>query len=205
MSKLRRWILKILPLVLGLTTVFTLPARADLLRSTRAGIMCTSADALSKLSLNDGSSRTSASNVSPAVQAIARAGRCVDFPAGNVVILLTRHNNTSVVRSDTLSGDGVLDTFIVPNIDYAPYSPPPDEFDNAMRSQCPSKFDEVLVLRAPTYGFVASLPKGIRDDIEKSVESKCEGAPACSSAQRAAEVSTRHLVQRWAAFMCRSQ
>ncbi len=189
--------------IIGLMVVFALPAKADLLRATRPGVMCTSPDALAKLSLPDGSSRTAAPNVPPAVEAIARAGNCVDFPAGNVVMLLTHHNNTSVVRSDTLSGDGVLDTYTIPNIDYAPYSPPADEWDNAIRAQCPAKLEETVVLRDPMDGFVASLPKPVSDSIDKAIDDQCGGAGPCSVAQRAAEVSKRHLVQRWAAFRCR--
>ena len=182
---------------------FALPARADMLRATRPGIMCTSADALAKLSLPDGSSRTAASNVPPAVEAIARAGNCVDFPVGNVVILLTRHNNTSIVRSDTLSGDGVLDTFIIPNIDYAPYSPPTDEWDSAIRTQCPAKLEKTIVLRDPLGNFLESLPKPLSDSIDKAVDDQCSGAGPCSRAQYTVEIGKRHLVQRWAAFMCR--
>ena len=189
--------------IIGLMVFFALPAKADLLRATRPGVMCTSADALAKLSLPDGSSRTAASNVLPAVEAIARAGNCVDFPVGNVVMLLNHRNNTSVVRSDTLSGDGVLDTFIIPNIDYAPYSPPADEWNNAIRAQCPTKLDEIAVLRAPLGSFVASLPKPVSDSIDKAIDDQCGGAGPCSIVQRAVEVSKRHLVQRWAAFICR--
>ncbi len=189
--------------IVGLFVVFALPAKADLLRAMRPGVMCTSADALAKLSLPDGSSRTAAPNVSPDVAATARTGGCVDFPVGNIVILLTRHNNTSIVRSDTLTGDGVLDTFIVPNIDYAPYSPPVDEFDNAIRARCPTKLDEVVVLRAPLGYFIESLPKATRDSIDKAIEDECQGAGPCSISQRAVEVSKRHLVQQWAAFTCR--
>ena len=165
--------------------------------------MCTSPDALAKLSLPDGSSRTAAANVAPAVQAIARAGNCVDFPVGNVVLLLTHRNNTSVVRSDTLSGDGVLDTFIIPNIDYAPYTPPADEWNTAIRAQCPTKLEETVLLRDPMDDFVASLPKPVGDAIDKGIEDECGGAAPCSRAQRATEISKRHLVQRWAAFRCR--
>ncbi len=165
--------------------------------------MCASADALAKLSLPDGSSLTAAPNASPTVEAIARAGNCIDFPADNIVILLSVRRNTSVVRSDSLTGDGVLETFIVPNIDYVPYAPPHDEFDDAIRARCPAKLDEVVVLRAPTSSFVELLPGPLREQVEKAVDHECGGAPVCSSAQRATEVSKRHLVQRWAEFTCR--
>lgn len=189
--------------ILAFSLALAPPAKADLLRAVRPGVMCASADSLAKLSLPDGSSRTAAPNASPALQAIARAGNCVDFPAGNIVILLTARRNTSVVRSDSLTGDGVLETFIVPNIDYAPYAPPRDEFDDAIRVRCPAKLEEVVVLGATTSGFVQSLPGPLREQIEKGVENECGGAPSCSSNQRAVEVSRHHLVQRWAEFTCR--
>ncbi len=188
--------------ILAFSLALAPAAKADLLQAVRPGVMCVSADALAKLSLPDGSSRTAAPNVSPAIQVIARDGNCVDFPASNVVILLTARKNTSIVRSDSLSGDGVLETYIIPNIDYAPYAPPHDAFDDAIRARCPAKLDELIVLRSPTYGFVASLPRPLREQIEKTVDDECGGAPACSSNQRAIEVDKHHLVQRWAEFMC---
>ena len=180
-------------------------ARADLLRATRPGVMCTSPDALAKLTLPDGSSR-SAGNASPAFQAIADAGGCRDFGVGRTVILLTARRNTDIVRGDTMTGDGVLGDFIVPGIDFAPYTPPHGPFNDTSRARCPASPDKLTVLGPTTYTFVASLPKQTQAEINHEADVEC-GDPttgACLIEARTTAIEKRHLEQRWAEFLCRN-
>ena len=172
--------------VLGMLIAACLfPASADaaLLRATRPGVMCSSPEALAKLSLPDGSSRTAGSDAPPSVVAIARAGGCTDFPAGNIVMLQTARKNTSIVRSDTLTGDGVLDSFYVANIDYLPYIPPPDPSMDAIRAQCPARLETFAVLGVPSYDFIESLSRPVREQILKTIDDTCGGAPGCTRNQ----------------------
>ena len=169
--------------------------------------MCRSADALAKLSRPDGSSPTVDAIPSPAVQAIADAGGCNNFRPGTVVILMNARRNTSVVRADSQAdsqtGDGVLDTFIVPNIDYAPYTPPHTVFNDTIRARCPAKLDEFMALDPPSMDFVASLPPVVRAGIEKAVQDACAEYIPCIREQRAVQIGKRNLDQRWAEFDCR--
>ena len=181
------------------------PACADaaLLRATRPGVMCSSPAALAQLSLPDGSSRTAGSDAPPSVVAIARAGGCTDFPAGNIVILQTARRNTSIVRSDTLTGDGVLDTFYVANIDYVPYVPPSDPYMDAIRAQCPARLETFAVLGVPSYEFIESLGQPVREQILKTIDDTCGGAPACTRNQQVVEIDKRRLDPQWISFVCR--
>ncbi len=165
--------------------------------------MCRSADALAKLSRPDGSSPTLDANPSPAVQAIDEAGGCANFRPGNVVILMNARRNTSVVRADSQTGDGVLETFVVPNIDYAPYTPPHTVFNDTIRAHCPAKLDELMALDPPSMNFVASLPPPVRAGIGKAVEDACNDYLPCVREQRAVQIGKRNLDQRWAEFVCR--
>ncbi len=165
--------------------------------------MCSSPAALAELSLPDGSSRTAGSDVPPSIVTIARAGGCTEFPAGNIVILQAARRNTSIVRSDTLTGDGVLDTFYVANIDYVPYTPPPDPFMNAVRAQCPARIETFAVLGVPSYEFIEALGQPVREQILKTIDDTCGGASACSSNQQVVEIDKRGLAPQWISFVCR--
>lgn len=190
----------------ALTLALAAPgAYADMLQATRPGVMCTSPDALAKLTLPDGSSRTTAAHVSPATQAIAQAGGCTDFGAGHVVILLTARKNTDIVRGDTMSGDGVLGNFVVPSIDFGPYTPPHGPFNDTIRAQCPARLEEIEVLGPASYDFVNSLPKQTQAQIDHEVDAECGdgGSVRCISNAQAVALGRHHLEQRWAEFICR--
>ena len=190
--------------VIALLALTASPAKADLLKAVRTGVMCTSADALAKLALPDGSSRSAAADAPPSINAIAQAGGCIDFPAGNIVVVQAARKNTSIVRSDTLTGEGVLGTFIVPNIDYAPYAPPHDAFNDTIRARCPSKLEALAAETPPPSQFIASLPAPLRAEIDKAVDDACGSMGPCMTKQRIAEIGWRQLGQRWADFVCRA-
>ncbi len=116
--------------------------------------MCMSADALAKLSLPDGSSRGAGPNPSSAIGDIYRQGNCNDYPAGHIVILVKARRNTSIVRSDTLTGDGVMGTEFVANIDFKPYTTPHDSIDDTIRALCPARLEYYSALDVPAYGFI---------------------------------------------------
>ena len=58
------------------------PALADDLVATKPGLVCVSSDALAKLTLPDGSSRTAQSNPSPFDLALKQSGGCTDITIG---------------------------------------------------------------------------------------------------------------------------
>ncbi len=94
------------------------PALAGTMLAVRPGVMCASAEALSKLTLPDGSSRTAKSGARPAEIAEKQAGGCIDIPPGAKVEVVTARKNTSIVRFDAHDGRGDR-VFIVPNVDFA--------------------------------------------------------------------------------------
>ena len=176
-------------------------ARARLLKAIRPGVMCASADALAKLTLPDGSSRTAAPNPSPAMQAIADEGNCNEFSKGFVVVLQTARKNTSIVGARLYYGNG-LDTMIVPNVDFAAYAVPRDPFFDVIRARCPDRLEAMVVLGPPAHAFVDTLPAATRLAIERAVTAECQDYSPCLDMQRPAEVSKRHLDQKWAEFDC---
>ena len=179
-----------------------LPARADLLRARRASVMCTSAGALARLGLPGGGSRDIGDHVPPGIARIARDGGCTDFPEGNVVILMKARAHTSIVRSDSLSGDGVMIEAIVANIDYDPYVPPHNVFYDTIRARCPAMLDGVAAEDPPREEFISSLPPPLRASIGKTLDENCGVDGNCLKHNRAAEIERRHLDDRWAGFLC---
>ena len=93
--------------------------RADDLVAVRPGVMCVSADALAKLILHNGDSRTHAPVPRPQDLAAAAGGGCIDIPPGARVAVQQAFNNTSIVTYD---GPGAPPggRMIVPNVDFAP-------------------------------------------------------------------------------------
>ena len=72
-----------LALSLGvLLGVLATDAHADELVATHAGVMCASADALAKLTLPGGDSRTHVASPEPQALSLATAGGCVDIKPG---------------------------------------------------------------------------------------------------------------------------
>ncbi len=103
-----RWLLVMAPVctVAG-------PALADQLVATKPGIMCASADALGRLTLPGGDSRTHLPAPSPADLRAAAAGGCIDIAPGLQVTTVETYHNTSVAFVN-----GVRLT--IPNIDFQP-------------------------------------------------------------------------------------
>ena len=93
------------------------PALADTLVASRPGLMCTSPDALAKLTLRDGSSRAASPGAHPGDKTLKEEGGCIDFAAGANVLLQAARKNTSIVSYDALDGKGRR-AFVVPNIDF---------------------------------------------------------------------------------------
>jgi hypothetical protein len=90
-------------------------ATAKTLVAVHEGVICTSADALAKLTLPDGSSRTTKPQATPEDIATKKAGGCMDIVLGERVTVITERRNTSVV---TLGSGSDRRTYIVPNVDY---------------------------------------------------------------------------------------
>ena len=192
--------------VAALTLLLAPPARATLLQAVRPGAICTSPEALAKLTLPDGSSRAAATNrsPSPAAEAIARAGQCFDFSRGKIVILVTARHNTSIVRADP-SGDGVLVDAVIPNIDFAPHVPRHDPALDLVRAMCPSRLEAFDVLGVPAYDFIQTLPRATRDQMGKEADDRCGGAPGCTDAAIEDEIRNRHLDRQRVAYACSHQ
>lgn len=186
-----------------IVAIITTPAQAAVLEATAPGVMCVKADALARLSLPDGSSPLAADNPSAAVQAIATAGECTTFPEHHKVSVITARHNTTIVRSDTLSGDGILGIFIVPNIDFRPYPPTRDPWSEAIQERCPNRLDDLSIRFFRTSSFIASLPKPVHDKIDTIVSDTCTAGLYCVPNTEADEIEKRHLISRWADYMCR--
>lgn len=93
-------------------------ALADELVATRPGVMCVSADALARLTLPSGDSRTHAAAVAPETQSLAASGGCVEIKPGIRVTVQKAFKNTSVVTYRA-AGAQNEQTFVIPNIDFA--------------------------------------------------------------------------------------
>lgn len=99
-------------------------ALADVLVAVRPGLMCSSPDALSRLTLPGGVGRTAAPGATPEDFEAARQGGCIDIPPGAQVAVQAARRQTSVVLFDAGDGRGAR-TFVVPNIDFSPVAPSP--------------------------------------------------------------------------------
>jgi hypothetical protein len=93
--------------------VFSSGAIAADLVSVRPGLMCASKEALARLTLPNGDSRTHGPGARASDLQAAAAGGCIDIPRGARVAVQQGFRNTSVV---TYSGE----TLVAPNIDFAP-------------------------------------------------------------------------------------
>ena len=97
--------------------VLSTHAQADDLIATHPGVMCASADALARLTLPGGDSRTHTATPEPQALSLAASGGCIDIKPGIRVSVQKAFKNTSVV---TYRGPGaqVDQTFVIPNIDF---------------------------------------------------------------------------------------
>jgi hypothetical protein len=178
------------------------PAQADLLRAKRASFMCSSAGALAKLALPGGGSRDIGVDAPAEVTGIARGGNCIPFYEGHIVSLEKARKRTSIVRSDSLSGDGVMIEVLVANIDYGPYVPPHDVFYDTIRARCPGLLESFAAEDPPRRQFVESLPPPLRTSIDRAMDDTCGPAGDCLRHASAVEIDRRHLAGQWAAFLC---
>jgi hypothetical protein len=105
-------------IALGLGVLST-HAQADDLIATHPGVMCASADALARLTLPGGDSRTHAATPEPQTLSLAASGGCVDIKPGIRVTVQKAFRNTSVVTYRGPSAQ-TNQTFVVPTIDFAP-------------------------------------------------------------------------------------
>ncbi len=106
---------------LAITTALTLAAtmavaRAEDLVATRPGVMCRSAEALGRLTLPDGDSRTHAASPRPQDLRAAAEGGCVDLAPGTTVTVRQAFRNTSIVTTGAVDGTPM----VVPNVDFRP-------------------------------------------------------------------------------------
>ncbi len=83
--------------------------------------MCSSPDALGKLTLPDGSSRVGTSHERLGDAQLMSSGGCVPIPTGATVTVITARKNTSIVSYGVGAG---ARTFILPNIDFTEASTP---------------------------------------------------------------------------------
>ena len=90
-------------------------ANAQAMTPILPGVMCETADALGRLTLNDGSSRSNGRKPSQEALAIMARGGCASTQPGKLV---ERRKNTSVILADPEDGKGVR-RFYVPNIIYS--------------------------------------------------------------------------------------
>ena len=95
------------------------PATAAALVAIKPGVMCSSAEALGKLTLPGGDSRTHAPFPKAEDLAVAGSGGCIDIPLGARVMVQQAFRNTSIVTYDGVGGMAA-GTMVVPNIDFQP-------------------------------------------------------------------------------------
>ncbi len=109
------WLGAVFPamLMLGLGSV-----HGQELVATKPGVMCRSADALGKLTLPGGDSRTHAAAPRPEDLAVAASGGCIDIPRGVHVTVQQAFHNTSIVSY----GPAGASPFVIPNADFQPLS-----------------------------------------------------------------------------------
>lgn len=114
-------------LLAGATCLVAMSCRAGTpaaMVAQRPGLMCVSADALARLTLPSGASRSAGPAASPRATALKQAGGCIDIPPAALVVVQAARRNTSVVSYDAHDGQGMR-TFVVANIDFGPAAAEP--------------------------------------------------------------------------------
>ncbi len=181
------------------------PAYANTMIANHPGVMCESAEALSKLTSPDGSSRAAMPAARPVYLAAKQAGGCIDIPPGAEVEVITARKNTSIVTYDAHDGRGNR-TFIVPNIDFVENAAgvaataqsshvqawpdrdyPPLANANrlfaAVQSRCPQQgWDEHSLSHAeigPWDAIGGKLTAAQRKAIDREIAKQCDAGLAC--------------------------
>lgn len=140
-------------IAVGVAAMATRQARADTLVAIRPGVMCVSREALARLTLHSGDSRTHLPSPKAEDLGLAASGGCIDIPLGAGVKVQKAFRNTSVV---TYAGAGAPPdgSMVVPNIDFGPATaaammsaPTPHGPDGVMPSS-PSSYS--VTQRVPT-------------------------------------------------------
>lgn len=111
--------------MIGIT--YSAHATEERLRAVRPGVMCVSADALAKLTLPDGSSRSERPGATADDKAVAAAGGCHPFEPGTEVHLVHMRRQTSIVIADIAGGPGPSSYFVA-NVDFTvAHGPEPEQ------------------------------------------------------------------------------
>ena len=87
-------------------------ARAETLQVIKPGVACSSADALAKLTLPDGSSRSERPNAPQFYRQIADQGGCIALKLNESMIAVEIRNRTDIVLFDPADGKGKRDFYI---------------------------------------------------------------------------------------------
>ena len=113
------WVYRSLSVAAALSCGFGPQAIADELVAVKPGVMCVSTDALARLTLPNGDSRTHAIAPRPDDLAAAAAGGCIDIPPGARVQVVQAFRNTSrvIYAGPGAPTDGMM---TVPNVDFGP-------------------------------------------------------------------------------------
>jgi len=185
-------------------------SHAELLVAIKPGVMCASAEALARLTLRDGSSRSKAPGATAEDKRIAQEGGCIDFEKGTVVRTTAIRTNTSIVMFDPGQFNVELEErqFYVPNVDFTHFTSN-TVFYKTIKQQCPEKVDYILTARgreAFDYGgFFATLPKPLRDRVDAIYrKADCEevGGPWCMRAAAGDALAAIGHEAEWASYVC---
>lgn len=137
--------------LLAAAAVFPKAALADVLVAVRPGLMCSSPEALSRLTLPGGIDRTAAPGATPEDFEAKQQGGCTAIPPGARVAVQAARRQTSTVLFDAGDGRGAR-TFVVPNIDFSPVAlPPATSSRNCLSYNVPVTL-RGTVTAGPTYG-----------------------------------------------------
>ncbi len=153
------------------------PATAADLVAIRPGVMCSSAEALGKLTLPGGDSRTHAPSPRAEDLAVAGSGGCIDIPLGARVTVQQAFRNTSIVTYDGVGGMAA-GPMVVPNIDFQPATSGAQAPAAAMQrgSAFPTSNGYSVAQRMPAGGTGGDTLVILRDQrITPALEQKMEG------------------------------
>ncbi len=197
--------------VLGWSALAATPAGATLLKNVRPGVMCRSADALAKLTLPDGSSRSAGSNAPLAMKAMATAGGCVDLDGSGVIVLAKdiRKNTSIVSYVDYAGGGDGPQPYYVANVDFVPFAVPKNAFNDELARHCPDKLEPIFVSDNQAVldimeGFEATLSPAVQKKITQ-VADRCEMGWRCNYVAGEEAFSKLGLDRQWADYLCQQK